>query len=233
MKAHKLITLFILNLLIIKVADAQEFSILGGANLSNMTIKTEGKNISDEHNFQPRIGGHAGLLIDLKFGKTFSLEPGIIFITKGHKFQAPTIDEVDFRYNTLYMDIPVLAKFNWNPKENFRLYGGLGPVIGIGLIGKIKNEGLTDAQREYIQANYPELPVDNKKVNFGTDIKRMDVGLMFTGGINVAGVRLGVFYNQGIRSLEYRNYTQRNRVAGVHIGYTIQFRNKKENSEAN
>lgn len=233
MKNYRLYIASAFSILMINIVNAQEFSILGGANLSNMTVKSDGKNLSDDHNFKPRIGGHAGLLIDLQFGKVFSLEPGIIFITKGHKFHVPTVDEVDFRYNTLYMDIPVLAKFNWNPKENFRLYGGLGPVMGIGLIGRIKNEGLNDAQKEYIQATYPDLPVDNEKVNFREDIKRMDVGIMFTGGINVAGVRVGLFYNQGIRSLEYRNYTQRNRVAGVHIGYTLQFKNKKEKSEAN
>lgn len=200
---------------------------MGGANISNMSFKIDKNNLAEINDFQPRIGGHLGLLIDLKLGKVFSIEPGLMFITKGYKFDIPNQSDIRYKYNTFYMDIPVLAKFNWNPKEHFRVYGGLGPVFGLGLFGNLKNNGLSDAQKAYILTNHPRLPLSKEKIDFKSDIKRLDVGLMFTGGINISNFRVGIFYTQGIRSISYDHTTARNRVAGVHVGYTLQFRNEQ------
>lgn len=230
MKKVPFYTLLVILLITSKQSSAQEFSIMGGFNVSNMSSKFEGKNYSDELNYNIRLGGHAAFLADLKIGKVFSIEPGLMFITKGYKGIYAVPNESDFRvkYNTFYMDIPILAKFNWNPKENFRVYGGVGPVIGFGLFGKIKPDNMTAGQEVYFDDNYPEVPKSNKKIDFGKENKRIDVGLMVTTGINVSKFRVGVFYNQGLRNISLNQFKTRNRVFGISAGYTFQFKNDSE-----
>jgi hypothetical protein len=230
MKKVPFYTLLVFLFITSKQVSAQEFSIMGGFNASNMSSKFEGKNYSDQLNYNTRLGGHAAFLVDLKIGKVFSIEPGLMFITKGYKSQFSVPNSSDFRlkYNTYYMDIPILAKFNWNPKENFRVYGGLGPVIGIGLFGKIKPDNINADQQVYFQDNYPGIPTSDKSIDFGDDNKRMDVGLMVTTGINVSKFRVGVFYNQGLRNIALNQFKTRNRVFGISAGYTFQFKNDTE-----
>lgn len=230
MKKVPFYTLLVMFLITSKQVSAQEFSIMGGFNASNMSSKFDGKNYSDELNYNTRLGGHAAFLIDLKIGKVFSIEPGLMFITKGYKsnFSIPNSSDFKLKYNTYYLDIPVLAKFNWNPKENFRVYGGLGPVFGIGLFGKIKPDEMTADQQVYFQDNFPGIPTSEKSIDFGNDNKRMDVGLMVTTGINVSKFRVGVFYNQGLRNIALNQFKTRNRVFGITAGYTIQFKNDTE-----
>lgn len=227
MKNILLFTLLVGFLITSKQVSAQEFSILGGFNASNMSSKFEGKNYSDELNYNTRLGGHGAFLGDFKLGEMFSVESGLMFITKGYKGVYAIPNESDFRvkYNTFYMDIPILAKFNWNPKENFRVYGGLGPVIGIGLFGKIKPDNMTAGQQAYF-SDFPEFPTSNKSIDFGKENKRMDVGLMVTTGINISRFRVGLFYNQGVRNIGLNQFKMRNRVFGLHAGYTFQFKNE-------
>lgn len=227
MKNILLFTLLVGFLITSKQVSAQEFSILGGFNASNMSAKFEGKNYSDELNYNTRLGGHAAFLVDLKIGNVFSIEPGLMFITKGYKskFSIPNESDFKLKYNTFYMDIPILAKFNWNPKENFRVYAGLGPVFGIGLFGKIKPERVNTEQSAYLDDKYPEIPQSNKKIDFGDENKRMDVGLMVTTGINISKFRVGVFYNQGLRNIGLNQFKTRNRAFGIHAGYTFAFKN--------
>lgn len=215
--------------------QAQEFSVVGGMNVSNMSTKVDGSNLASEYGFQPRIGGHLGGLIDLKFGKVFSIEPGLIFITKGfkfdHTFQLDNGKKYDYSYKfrPFYLDIPVIAKVNWNPKERFRVYGGLGPVFSIGLFGNRKTAfSSNEITLAEVEAQYPGRIEGDGKIRFGDEIKRHDVGLMFTAGINVAMVRIGAFYTQGLTNVTYDHSTARNRVVGVHVGYTFAFRNQVE-----
>jgi hypothetical protein len=230
MKKVVFFTLLVSFLITSKQVYAQEFSILGGFNASNMSSKFEGKNYSDQLNYNTRLGGHGAFLGDFKLGDMFSVETGLMFITKGYKGVYAVPNESDFRlkYNTFYMDIPILAKFNWNPKENFRVYGGIGPVIGIGLFGKIKPDNMTAGQQEYFDESYPNIPQSNRTIDFGKENKRMDVGLMVTTGVNISKFRVGAFYNQGVRNIGLNQFKMRNRVFGLHAGYTFQFKNDTE-----
>ena len=83
MKKVPFYTLLVFLFITSKQVSAQEFSIMGGFNASNMSSKFEGKNYSDQLNYNTRLGGHAAFLVDLKIGKVFSIEPGLMFITKG------------------------------------------------------------------------------------------------------------------------------------------------------
>lgn len=221
----KFFILIVISTLSLTNTYAQEFSILGGANFSNMSSKYENVNFAKDSDYSLRPGGHLAVMMDLKFGKVFSIEPGLMFITKGFKANAAIAEVPDYRlrFNTFYLDIPILAKFNWNPKENFRIYGGVGPVIGVGLFGKLKVQGSV----EQLGTQYPNLPRADRSVDFGGEVDRMDVGLMFTTGLNISKARIGVFYNQGIKSITNDMTTSRNRVFGVHVGYTIAFRNEE------
>ena len=88
-----------------------------------------------------RVGILFGVGVNYAFSNNFSIQPEVLFNSKGYKAEE-TISGVkskeDLSLN--YLEIPILARFSFGG-ENFKAYINIGPSISFGLGGKYKTEG--------------------------------------------------------------------------------------------
>lgn len=188
-------------------AQAQSFIIpKGGVVFSN--YKSTGSGIEGRTGF---VGG-LGLSIPVTSDNFFAIQPEILYIQKGAKFNTnlSTTRVGDTYIN--YLELPVLAKINFGG-ESFRLYVNGGPSVSYALFGKTNN---TDIEFG-----------DGADVSFNN---RIDLGLQFGGGIGFkAGpgdILLDARYGLGLSNLLDQpvaggDSELQNRVYTFTIGYAI------------
>jgi len=216
---------------------AQNISIRGGFNLSNMLDKNDFITTSDD--YQARPGFHFGGIIDFPLSSNISLETGILFTTKGYKydrvFPAPSgsdeliIDggpegaeqetEAKIRTNLSYIDIPLAGKVMYD-LNGVKIYGLLGPYLGYGISGQQSGEEIVNG----VTINEVTLEVSwGEAVGF----KRFDYGLYMGAGVEINKFQIGINYSLGLANIHVNpendiNPVQRNRVLGlISIGYRI------------
>lgn len=91
----------------------------------------------------------AGLAVDLRFGRVFSLEPGVIFTIKKfgiqHEFSYIYDDEeytdsYEGTYKFTWLQVPLAARFHLIPRGPVELIAFLGPVFGFNLGASMEAE---------------------------------------------------------------------------------------------
>ncbi len=188
-------------------SSAQTFGIKGGLNLSNQLFKTNGEKDDLNTKMNPRF--HLGVTLEYPMNNLFSLESGILLSTKGSKINSTFSDEMGVeesykvKFNLYYIDIPFNAKATIE-LNGFDVYGTVGPYLGIGIRGKGKSE-LTST------------------IKFGKDenLKRLEFGLAFGGGMEINRFLFGLGYNLGLTNISNNEYSQKikNRVIQISAGY--------------
>ena len=192
-------------------ANAQTFEIKGGLNLANVLDKENEVNYSADYSLNP--GFHFGLTVDLPLNDYLSFEPGLLFTTKGFKFEG---DDQTSKINLNYLDMPLTIKAS-RDFGGLKLFGVLGPYVGFGLRGKAKTTS------EYQGRELTE----EEDLSFGRDIdedalKRLDMGLTFGSGVEVKSISVRISYDLGLsnNALNTDNgATIKNRVLRSSLGY--------------
>ena len=217
MKNLEKLLMVIFMMTMASMAFSQTFGVKAGLNLSNMLIKDNTTTYSTDFKMNP--GFHVGATVEFPFGEVFSLEPGLLLTTKGYKFE-DTYDLLpDGKYNytmklnNYYLEIPLYAKAGFDV-GNARIYGALGPYVGVGLWGKIVTEiEGQDKEKENVKwgSNADE-----------DDLKRFDFGMTAGVGFEFSSFLLEVSYGYGLTNLS--PYTtdglkMNNRVLGISAGY--------------
>jgi len=88
-----------------------------------------------------RNGFAGGVYMDYAFNRYFSLQPEILYVTKGLDggIEGPGYD-VNYTARFDYIEIPLLAKFTINGKSHFSPYFFAGPCMGINLAADVDIE---------------------------------------------------------------------------------------------
>lgn len=173
-------------------AFAQRLLIKGGMNLPYMT--EQGANM--------RMGFNIGPGFEINIGNMFSLETAVLFTTKGFKNKQP---DYTTKINMLNLEIPINAKLYFNVGA-IKLFGEVGPYLGIGVGGKIKREftnGKSTAQN----------------IVWGSEdghYKRLDVGLNVGAGIEFFPVQISLQYGIGLVDLGPSDF---NRVLALNFAF--------------
>ncbi|MBO9635449.1 MAG: PorT family protein [Chitinophagaceae bacterium] len=130
----KLLTLSAILALTTGMAQAQKkisFGARGGVNFTNMTGK-DGAGEKLDNKMKP--GFHLGFNAELSLADQFYLQPGLLFTTKGSKFEK---NEVSAKTSIAYMEIPI--NFLYKPElGSGKLLLGAGPYVAFGVGGKSK-----------------------------------------------------------------------------------------------
>ncbi len=101
-----------------------------------------------EHGMKP--GYQVGLVMEYKFSPKFAIAPEVVFAAQGGKSKALAFDinkysidlaTTDIKYNTNYINIPLMLKFYATP--NFSI--DLGPQVGFNVYSKVTAKGVDDA----------------------------------------------------------------------------------------
>jgi len=185
---------------------AQTFGIKGGLNLSNNLEKDN----TQSYNNKMIPGIHLGATVGIPLsGESIFLEPGIIFNMKGSKYQETNYSETYLLY---YLDIPLNLKVVIGSSK-IKVYGILGPYIGVGLSGK---DSWTDTGVK-----------KSVTIKWGNDanndyLKRLDYGVGIGAGVILSRVSVGFGYDLGLANIASDasgGYKINNRVLQISIGY--------------
>jgi len=187
---------------------AQKFGVQGGINLANMVSKDDEDTYSDE--FDMNLGFNAGVTFELGFGDLMSLEMGAMMDTKGFKISE---GDATVKVNLLYADVPVLLKVGTGLGP-VRVFGAVGPYLGVGITGKYTVEFDGDKESEDIEWG------DGDEA----DLKRLDYGAKFGIGAEASGFTFGVYYSLGLANLAVDTeggYKEQNRGLSFSVGYKL------------
>jgi hypothetical protein len=204
------------DLIIKDKTNAARFGIRGGLNLATLLEEDDDDTYSDDYIMNP--GFHAGITVDVPLNDFLSFEPGLIFTTKGFKyeerFQGVDITE---KLNLYYLDFPLSLKATHDFNDGLNIFAAFGPYLGVGLSGEIigyaEEQGTTVEVKEDIDWG------DNEDRDL---IRRFDMGLSFGGGIEVNSVLIGVYYDHGLYNTspyEENGYQLKHRVLKFSLGY--------------
>ncbi len=144
MKAKMFFYSVIASLLLTLPALAQSdvtFGIRAGVNFQNLNGKD-----ADGHKLENNLktGFNAGVNAEIPVGIDFYLQPGLLFSTKGAKYD---IQGTEITRNISYLELPI--NFLYKPElGEGHLLLGFGPYAAYALGGKIKG-GSTDIDMEF------------------------------------------------------------------------------------
>lgn len=164
-----------------------------------------------------KVGFHVGALVDIAFN-SFTIQPGVLFTTKGNKVSFSTTDatgsgsssDMETTSSTLnYIEVPV--NFLYRIKmESGNIFMGAGPYLGIGLSGS----GTGYSNYNGTQTKYPI------SIQFGNgDFKNPDIGVNGLFGYRSnTGIMASIGYGYGITNLRQTG-SARNEGFSLSVGY--------------
>jgi hypothetical protein len=174
------------------------FGIKAGVQ-NNLLVARETGGGSDERIAYTGLGFHIGGIADLKFSEHFSVQPQLLFASKGIKVSDET------RIDLLNIDIPINLLY-----RNNGFFIGAGPSFSYGISGKIKEDG-SDDEDVY------------EEVGGESFFKRFDFGVNTTLGYEFpGGLLLSANYTAGLSNLSNMDGTDgeyNHRAFGFSIGY--------------
>lgn len=175
------------------------FGVKAGLNLPNMTLKGGGVSLDTKIG----LGFHVGGIVDIPISNQLALQPGILFSTKGYKYDNDLMGKGKCNLN--YIEVPVNVQYKI-AVGGMKIFPFAGPYIGYGLSGKDKpDEG------------------ESYDVNFGSadeDLKALDFGLNFGAGIEFSSFQASLQYGLGLSNLSnVSDVTYKNKVIGISVAY--------------
>lgn len=173
---------------------------------------------------------YIGGTIDVPVSNLFSIQPGLTLIGKGGKAQVYFsnfepgpglyVYQGSYKLNTMYLDIPVNAVFNFNFGSGKIFFGG-GPYYGFAVSGKTKTDGIRISGSD--QTNQSS----KQDVKFGKneDLQRSDFGLNFLAGFGLnSELNIHLGYGLGLKTItggSINYYQEKNRVLSVGFGFSL------------
>jgi hypothetical protein len=196
--------------------NAQTFGIKGGLNLANLLEKDDDATYSNDYSMNP--GFHLGLTVDVPLNDFLSFEPGLLLTTKGMKYEEEIVEfAIAAKLNLYYLDVPLTLKASHELGDGLKMFGAIGPYVGFGMSGKgkITTEYQGDKETE-------EVDIDGGSDEDEDELKRLDMGLTFGGGVEINSIMIGISYDLGLSNTSaYQDYgsTTKNRVLKFSLGY--------------
>ena len=187
------------------------FGVKAGLNLASASIKMDGNKAED---IKILPGLNVGVFADFNFTDLLGLEAGLQYEQKGYKFTTKEFsEEIKDKYAIQYLTIPVNLRANIAVGDN-TLYFLAGPTFGIGLSAKETVEYGDEKESESAKFGSGE----------DDDIKRMNLGLLFGAGFDLAS-NLGfrVTYDIGLSNLGPKGDSD-NKVTTGTIGVALTYK---------
>jgi hypothetical protein len=148
------------------------WSVRAGINLSSFT----GLNGQDKDNLKTKLGYQFVFGMDYALNEKFSIQPSLLFITKGARFSYTNQNEkYKASINPMYIDLPVLVAYKFYLAEKSKLAISAGPYVAYGNGGKWEREytssGVTIKYHKDVFGNRKEFEAGNvytdRPIDFG------------------------------------------------------------------
>lgn len=154
MYKDKILFVFVLVFLVstnIRSAFGQEviFGLKGGMNFSHLTI--DGAN---DKNIIP--GYHLGGFVGIPLAGSFSIQPELLFATKGTKWvEENSAFSTDVRLKLNYLELPVKLVYNLSRDVDFQVGPYMGFLLGVSSDSKIiSGTGSVNFSNEFKKENF-------------------------------------------------------------------------------
>ena len=176
----------------------------GGVNFSNFRVD----DVADNN---MKVGLNLGLFAKLPVGPAFSIQPELLYSSKGSKLKYDNFiqGEGEYRFNLNYLELPVLGVINIG--KNFNIHAG--PYVAF-----LTSSNIKDMDDDGTIQGVKEIDVDN--------FNRFDYGLAAGIGVDVNGFIAGARYNYGLNEVgKSGNLTgeltddSKNSAATIYIGF--------------
>lgn len=174
---QKLIFICILSFALLN-ANAQRFGIKAGVSLAKGVYEYTETGISTAN----LIGFQAGLIAEIPLSDALYLNSGALFSQKGTKLSMLGV-EIKFPVNYVEVPLNLAYKYDLGP---LKLFAQAGPYLGYGLSAKVISGGTEET------------------IDFGTEVdqmKRLDYGANFGGGIEIGAIQIGANYGLGLANM--------------------------------
>lgn len=186
----KPLIMFALGLFTVAFATAQEqrnrasgpltpaIGIKGGVNFANLYV-------DEPHDGSLKTGLNLGLFAKLPITRGFSIQPEVLYSSKGSKINLNNpLTGGDYRFNLNYVEVPVLAVINL--ARNFNIHAG--PYVSYLTSANIKTAG--------------DGPGNDEVLGFNEDdFNRVDYGVTGGIGIDISKITIGARYSYGLREV--------------------------------
>jgi outer membrane protein W len=192
------ILLKLLSIVVVLTLSAESYAqiigVKGGLNLSNMIMKDDESTYSDDFKMTP--GFHVGPTAEFPISDMLSFETGLLLSTKGFKMEESGDGyEYSGNFNLFYVDVPLTVKAAYDV-GSFKVYGAVGPYVGVGVSGKTK----------YKITYGGESQTDTEVVEWGSDpdtddLKRLDYGAVVGAGVEINAIQIGATYGLGLANI--------------------------------
>ncbi len=208
MKKGNLFIVIILTFILSINAFSQNASlgVKGGLNLSNMIVKNDDETLSDD--FKMLAGFHVYPFLEYSFSDIFAIDAGLNFQSRGYSIIE---DNFKLRFTTLYLDIPINAKFNFD-LGSVKLFCNVGPYVAFGIGGTVYTKTTI--------GNYTTTA--RRDIDWGDDLKSTDYGLNIGVGLDINNFIVGLNYGWGIANLstiDDDHNKANNYVLSISLGY--------------
>ena len=210
MKINKLLIIVVAFTMTTKSFAQVKYGVKAGLNLANMLEKDDDETYSEDYSM--KIGFHLGGAAEIPISEKFSVQPGLLFSTKGFKMKIEGIDgffeDMNINVNLNYLEIPINAIYKIELGSS-KLCINTGPYLGYALSGKVSYDK------------------DSESIDIGSsdddDLKALDYGFNIGAGIEINdAITIGLQYGLGLGNLSIdtdNGYKLNNRVIGISVGY--------------
>lgn len=138
---------------------------------------------------------------------------GYGFFPQDMRVEGITLSEGSSRRD--YLQLPVLARFNWKLGEDVRLHVAAGPYLAYGISGKRKFKSMDLSEKGYSSNSDSWNPFGEN-----SSLKRFDWGLTFNAGVEVKRFALNVAYDMGLgKEYKYGNVDLKYHTVSFTVGY--------------
>ncbi len=213
-----LLTISLVLLTTFSFAQNLTFGIKAGANLSTIVFNGSTTNFIGTH--QNATGYQAGLTADVGF-QHFSVQPELLFITKGSKYT----EEYDYITNSQnyvfrvagttkykFLELPVNVLYKLQAAPGVRIYAGGGPYMDYGLSGTYTQ----DVTGSETYDHHGEISFGNDQ---NKDDKRVNYGVNFMAGVELKKYfTIDLNYGLGLTSVAW-GISNKIRALGLSAGY--------------
>ena len=194
-------------------SSAQILGIRAGLNVANVVMDDE--MFDDE--LKSKGGLLAGITAEFPLTEAISFETGALLSTKGFKLEyeetwGGETFSGKWSSNPIYIDVPLTAKLYFD-LGGARLFGKVGPYVGIGVGGDYKYEMSYDGETES----------ESEKIEWGgddADYERLDYGLLLGAGLDLGVIEAGASYGYGLANISPNgdDFKAHNRVFSIYVG---------------
>jgi hypothetical protein len=206
----KILVLAIIAMVSATAVAQISWNVKGGINLSSFGGE-------DLNGSKLNLNYQVGVGMDYALSKRISIQPSLLFITKGAKYHSG-LEKTTL--NPQYIELPIMAAYKYRLSDKMKLAISAGPYIAYGIGGKFNDEISTGGSTTLVEKNI--FGDRNNFTNRPLTDNRLDYGLGAGAAIETNHFIVGLNASSGLKKilkdqLTFKN--ARNVCYSLSVGY--------------